>query len=49
MESQMPESFYELCARALKERDVETVPEIVDRILQAILEDMKDNLEHSNA
>ena len=48
MESKVPESFHELCARALKEHDVETVPEIVDRILRAIPESLKGNTEYSN-
>jgi hypothetical protein len=38
MESETAESFHELCARTLKEHDVETVPEIVERILRAIPE-----------
>jgi hypothetical protein len=36
-----PESFYELCARALREKDFETVVEIVDRILCAANENVQ--------
>jgi hypothetical protein len=32
MQSEMPESFRELCARAEKESNIETVGEIVDRL-----------------
>ena len=35
MQSDTPESFLELCSRALKVHDIETVPEIVDRIFRA--------------
>jgi hypothetical protein len=41
MQSEMPESFRELCARAQKESDLETVAEIVDRLLQAVNENSK--------
>ena len=41
MQSEMPESFRELCARAQKENDLETVAEIVDRLLQAVNEKSK--------
>lgn len=41
MQSEMPESFRELCARAQKENDLETVAEIVDRLLQAVNENSK--------
>lgn len=34
MQSEMPESFRELCARAEKESNIETVEEIVDRLLR---------------
>jgi hypothetical protein len=34
MQSETPESFRELCARAQKETDIETVGEIVDRLLR---------------
>jgi TATA-binding protein-associated factor Taf7 len=34
MQSETPESFRELCARAQKETDIETVEEIVDRLLR---------------
>jgi hypothetical protein len=36
MESDTAESFHELCARTLKEHDVETVPEIVERIWKIV-------------
>lgn len=36
-----PESFHELCARALEENDLETVAEIVDRILCAANENVQ--------
>ena len=48
MESETAESFHELCARTLKEHDVETVPEIVERILRAIPESVTRNAEHSS-
>ncbi len=42
-----PESFHELCARALEENDLETVAEIVDRILcSAASENSKARAEH---
>jgi hypothetical protein len=41
MQPEIPESFYELCARALKETDIETVAEIVDRLLHAVDENSK--------
>jgi hypothetical protein len=34
MQSEMPESFRELCARGQKESNIETVEEIVDRLLR---------------
>jgi hypothetical protein len=34
MQSEMPENFRELCARAQKESNIETVGEIVDRLLR---------------
>jgi len=33
MQSEMPENFRKLCARAQKESNIETVGEIVDRLL----------------
>ena len=41
-----PESFHELCARALEENDLETVAEIVDRILCSASENSKARAEH---
>lgn len=43
-----PESFHELCARALTEKDFETVAEIVDRILCAASENNKAHSESRN-
>ncbi len=43
-----PESFYELCARALREKDFETVVEIVDRILCAANEKAQAYSGHRN-
>jgi hypothetical protein len=34
MQSETPESFRELCARGQKESNIETVEEIVDRLLR---------------
>jgi hypothetical protein len=34
MQSEMPESYRELCARGHKESNIETVEEIVDRLLR---------------
>jgi hypothetical protein len=34
----MPENFRELCERAQRESAIETVAEIVDRLLQAVIE-----------
>ena len=43
-----PESFHELCARALEENDLETVVEIVDRILCSANESSKASREYWN-
>jgi len=45
MQSDIPESFRELCARAQAEHDFETVTEIVDRILNAANENSKSHSE----
>jgi len=45
MQSETPESFHELCARAQKESDIETVAEIVDRLLHALGENSKTHSE----
>ncbi len=41
MHAEVPESFRELCARAQKETDIETVAEIVDRLLCALNESIQ--------
>ena len=47
--SQKPqESFTRLCARAQKESDIETVAEIVDRLLHAAGENLKMHSERRN-
>jgi len=48
MQSDVPDSFRELFARAQAESDFETVAEIVDRIVCAASENMKPLLEHRN-
>jgi len=45
MQPETPESFHELCARAQKESDIETVAEIVDRLLHALGENLKTHSE----
>jgi|GEM_PF-5912868 len=48
MQYDVPENFHELCARALKENVLETVEEIVDRILCAANENSKVYPEYRN-
>jgi len=48
MQSETPENFHELCARAQKESDIETVAEIVDRLLHAVGENLKMHSERKN-
>jgi hypothetical protein len=48
MQSETPESFHELCARAQKESGIETVAEIVDRLLRALGENSKMRSERGN-
>ncbi len=48
MQSETPESFRELCARAQKESDIETVAEIVDRLLHTVGENLKTHSERRN-
>lgn len=43
-----PGSFHELCARALRDNDLETVAEVVDRILCAANENVKTHSEPRN-
>ncbi len=43
-----PGSFHEVCAQALREHDLETVAEIVDRILCAAIESMKAHSDSRN-
>lgn len=49
MQSEVPESFRELCARAQKESDVETVAEIVDRLLCALYENLQAPPDHGRS
>jgi len=46
MQSEMVEVLRELCARAQKESDIETVAEIVDRLLYATNENSHNNPGH---
>jgi hypothetical protein len=48
MQSETPESFRELCARAQKESEIETVAEIVDRLLHALGENSEPHSERRN-
>lgn len=41
MQSETPQSFHDLCARAQKENAIETVAEIVDRLLHSLTENSK--------
>jgi hypothetical protein len=49
MQSEVPESFRELCMRAQKESDVETVAEIVDRLLCALYENLQAPPDHGRS
>lgn len=48
MQAEIPESFQQLCARAQKENDFETVAELVDRILQLVNENSNSQFGRGN-